>query len=152
MADRRRLIASLLDSDAVTSQVQLVELLAAQGVNVTQATVSRDLERLGAVRVRRGGHRVYALPAEEGPVDPIGRLGEALALVRGMEPSGTLLVLCTAPANAMPVARAIDVAELEEVAGTVAGDDVILVVAREPRTGADLRARFVSLSGAVAGV
>ena len=57
-----------------------------------------------------------------------------------MEPSGNLLVLKTAPANAMPVARAFDVTELAEVAGTVAGDDVILVVAREPHTGADVAA------------
>jgi len=65
MSDRRQLIASLLDRRPVTSQPQLVELLAGQGVHVTQATVSRDLERLGAVRVRRDGHLVYALPAEE---------------------------------------------------------------------------------------
>ena len=57
-AGRRQLIASLLDRHAVTSQPQLIELLAGNGVNVTQATVSRDLERLGAVRVRKGGHLV----------------------------------------------------------------------------------------------
>ncbi len=138
MSDRRRLISSLLDRFPVTSQPQLVALLADQGVHVTQATVSRDLERLGAVRVRKGGHLVYALPAEEEPADPIERLREALLLVRGMEPSGNLAVLKTAPANAMPVARAFDVADLPEVAGTVAGDDVVLVVAREPYSGADV--------------
>jgi transcriptional regulator of arginine metabolism len=150
MSDRRQLIASLLDRHAVTSQPQLVELLAGHGVNVTQATVSRDLERLGAVRVRKGGHLVYALPADDEPVEPLERLREALALVRSIEPSGNLLVLKTAPANAMPVARAFDVAELPEVAGTVAGDDVILVVAREPHTGADVAAACTAIqSGAV---
>jgi transcriptional regulator of arginine metabolism len=150
MSDRRQLIASLLDRHAVTSQPQLVELLAGNGVNVTQATVSRDLERLGAVRVRKGGHLVYALPADEAPVQPLERLREALALVRTMEPSGNLLVLKTAPANAMPVARAFDVTELAEVAGTVAGDDVILVVAREPHTGADVAAMCAEIqAGAV---
>jgi transcriptional regulator of arginine metabolism len=150
MLDRRQLIASLLDRHAVTSQPQLIELLAGNGVNVTQATVSRDLERLGAVRVRKGGHLVYALPADETPVDPLERLREALALVRSIEPSGNLLVLKTAPANAMPVARAFDVTELAEVAGTVAGDDVILVVAREPHTGADVAAVCAEIqSGAV---
>ena len=150
MSDRRQLIASLLDRHAVTSQPQLVELLAGNGVNVTQATVSRDLERLGAVRVRKGGHLVYALPADETAVEPLERLREALALVRTMEPSGNLLVLKTAPANAMPVARAFDVTELAEVAGTVAGDDVILVVAREPHTGADVAAVCAEIqSGAV---
>jgi transcriptional regulator of arginine metabolism len=150
MSDRRQLIASLLDRHAVTSQPQLVELLAGNGVNVTQATVSRDLERLGAVRVRKGGHLVYALPADETPVEPLERLREALALVRTMEPSGNLLVLKTAPANAMPVARAFDVTELAEVAGTVAGDDVILVVAREPHSGADVAAMCAEIqAGAV---
>jgi transcriptional regulator of arginine metabolism len=138
MPDRRRLISSLLDRVPVTSQPQLVSLLADHGVHVTQATVSRDLERLGAVRVRRGGHLIYSLPAEEMPADPMERLREALLLVRAMEPSGNLAVLKTAPANAMPVARAFDVAELPEVAGTVAGDDVVLVVAREPYSGADV--------------
>jgi len=150
MSDRRQLIASLLDRHAVTSQPQLIELLAGNGVNVTQATVSRDLERPGAVRVRKGGHLVYALPADEAPVEPLERLREALALVRTMEPSGNLLVLKTAPANAMPVARAFDVTELAEVAGTVAGDDVILVVAREPHTGADVAAMCAEIqAGAV---
>jgi len=138
MSDRRQLISSLLDRFPVASQPQLVSLLADQGVHVTQATVSRDLERLGAVRVRRDGHLVYALPAEEEPADPLERLRDALVLVRSMEPSGNLAVLKTAPANAMPVARAFDVADLPEVAGTVAGDDVVLVVAREPCSGADI--------------
>jgi transcriptional regulator of arginine metabolism len=138
MPDRRQLISSLLDRFPVTSQPQLVSLLADQGVHVTQATVSRDLERLGAVRVRKNGHLVYALPAEEEPADPVQRLRDALLLVRSMEPSGNLAVLKTAPANAMPVARAFDVADLAEVAGTVAGDDVVLVVAREPYSGADV--------------
>ena len=138
MPDRRQLISSLLDRFPVTSQPQLVSLLADQGVHVTQATVSRDLERLGAVRVRKDGHLIYALPAEEEPADPMQRLRDALLLVRSMEPSGNLAVLKTAPANAMPVARAFDVADLSEVAGTVAGDDVVLVVAREPYAGADI--------------
>lgn len=138
MPDRRLLISSLLDRFPVTSQPQLVSLLADQGVHVTQATVSRDLERLGAVRVRRDGHLVYALPAEEEPADPLERLRGALVLVRSMEPSGNLAVMKTAPANAMPVARAFDVADLPEVAGTVAGDDVVLVVGREPYSGADI--------------
>ena len=84
MSDRRQLIASLLDRHAVTSQPQLIELLADNGVNVTQATVSRDLERLGAVRVRKGGHLVYALPADETPVEPLERLREALCRSRSM--------------------------------------------------------------------
>jgi transcriptional regulator of arginine metabolism len=136
---RQQLIAAILDQHDVTSQTQLVELLAEQGIAITQATVSRDLDRLGAVRVRRGGHMVYALPAEELPVDPIDRVREALTLVRRMEPSVNLLVMKTAPGNAQPLARAFDVADLPQIAGDVAGDDTVLLVAREPYTGADLQ-------------
>ena len=140
MNHRQQLIAAILDQHDVTSQTQLVELLAEQGIAITQATVSRDLDRLGAVRVRRGGHMVYALPAEELPVDPIDRVREALTLVRRMEPSGNLLVMKTAPGNAQPLARAFDVADLTQIAGDVAGDDTVLLVAREPYTGTDLQA------------
>jgi transcriptional regulator of arginine metabolism len=135
---RQQLIAAILDRHDVTSQGQLVELLAQGGVIVTQATVSRDLERLGAVRVRRDGHMVYALPAEEQPVDPEARLREALALVRSLEPAGNMLILKTAPGDAMPVARAFDVVDPPEIAGTLGGDDTIFLVAREPLTGTDL--------------
>ena len=138
MNERQQAITELLDEHEVSTQLQLQRLLARRGHDVTQATVSRDLERLGAVRVRRDGHLVYALPAEDEPADPATRLREALRLVRGMESSGNLAVLKTAPANAMPVARAFDVAELPEVAGTIAGDDVVLVIAREPSTGIDI--------------
>ena len=138
MPDRRQLIASLLDRHAVTSQPQLVELLAGNGVVVTQATVSRDLERLGAVRVRKGGHLVYALPAEDEPVEPLERLREALVLVRSMEASGNLVVLKTGPANAHPVAFAFDNASFPEIIGTIAGDDTLALIAREPHTGHDL--------------
>ncbi len=139
MNDRHRLLAVLLERHEVTSQQQLVELLEGQGVAVTQATVSRDLERLGAVRVRSNGHMVYALPALDERADPEERLRAALALVRSSEPSGNLLVLRTAPANAMPVASALDHADLPLVCGTVAGDDTVLLVAREPSSGHDLQ-------------
>ena len=87
---------------------------------------------------------VYALPAEE-TVDPAARLREVLSLVRGVEAAGNLLILRTAPGNAMPVARAFDIADLPEVAGTIGGDDTILLVAREPGSGADLADLCVQL-------
>ncbi len=146
MNERQRLIGLLLERHEVTSQQQVVELLGEQGVAVTQATVSRDLERLGAVRVRHNGHMVYALPARDEPADPGQRLRDALALVRSSEPSGNLLVLRTAPANAMPVASALDLADLAAVCGTVGGDDTILLVAREPHTGRDLQELLRSLA------
>jgi transcriptional regulator of arginine metabolism len=147
MNDRQRLISVLLDRHEVTSQQQLVELLQAQKVTVTQATVSRDLERLGAVRVRRNGHMVYALTEPEDPVEPGARLREAMRLVRSVEASGNLCVLRTAPANAMPVAIAFDQADLNEVCGTVAGDDTILLVVAAGVVAAELAAELRDLAG-----
>ncbi len=138
MNDRQRMIAELLDEHEVSTQQQLQQLLAGLGVDVTQATVSRDLDRLGVMRVRRHGRLVYALPEDEAPTDPIAQVVIALGLVRTMEASGTLAVLRTGPANAHPVAIAFDNASLPEIIGTIAGDDTIALVAREPSTGNDL--------------
>ena len=132
MNERQRLITIILDRREVTSQQQLVELLGEQGVAVTQATVSRDLDRLGAVRVRRNGHMVYALPEADDPVDPIDLIRQSLQAVFSIEASGNLCVLRTKPAQAMPVARAFDQADLNDVCGTIGGDDTILLIARSP--------------------
>jgi len=133
--DRQRMIAELLDEHEVSTQQQLQQLLAGLGVDVTQATVSRDLDRLGVMRVRRHGRLVYALPEDDTPTDPIAQVVIALGLVRTMEASGNLAVLRTGPANAHPVAIAFDNASLPEIIGTIAGDDTIALVAREPNTG-----------------
>jgi transcriptional regulator of arginine metabolism len=136
--DRQRMIAELLDEHEVSTQQQLQQLLAGLGVDVTQATVSRDLDRLGVMRVRRHGRLVYALPEDDAPTDPIAQVVIALGLVRTMEASGNLAVLRTGPANAHPVAIAFDNASLPEIIGTIAGDDTIALIAREPNTGNDL--------------
>ena len=139
MNDRHRIITELLDENEVSTQLQLQRLLETRGVDVTQATISRDLDRLGVMRVRRHGRLVYALPEEaDPPGDPLGQVVLALGLVRTMEASGNLLVLRTGPANAHPVAIAFDNASLPEIIGTIAGDDTIALVAREPSTGHDL--------------
>jgi len=136
MNDRQHLITELLDENEVSTQLQLQRLLETRGVDVTQATISRDLDRLGVMRVRRHGRLVYALPEEaDPPGDPLGQVVLALGLVRTMEASGNLLVLRTGPANAHPVAIAFDNASLPEIIGTIAGDDTIALVAREPNTG-----------------
>jgi len=143
--DRQRMIAELLDEHEVSTQQQLQQLLAGLGVDVTQATVSRDLDRLGVMRVRRHGRLVYALPEDEAPTDPIAQVVIALGLVRTMEASGNLAVLRTGPANAHPVAIAFDNASLPEIIGTIAGDDTIALIAREPSTGNDLIQRIERL-------
>ena len=132
------MIAELLDEHEVSTQQQLQQLLAGLGVDVTQATVSRDLDRLGVMRVRRHGRLVYALPEDEAPTDPVAQVVIALGLVRTMEASGNLAVLRTGPANAHPVAIAFDNASLPGIIGTIAGDDTIALIAREPSTGNDL--------------
>lgn len=139
MNDRQAEIAQLLDENEVSTQLQLSRLLAQRGHEVTQATVSRDLDRLGAMRVRRRGRLVYALP-EDGPnaSDPLASVVIAMGLVRAMEASGNLLVLRTGPANAHPVALAFDIADFPEIIGCIAGDDTLALIAREPHTGHDL--------------
>ena len=139
------MIAELLDEHEVSTQQQLQQLLAGLGVDVTQATVSRDLDRLGVMRVRRHGRLVYALPEDEAPTDPIAQVVIALGLVRTMEASGNLAVLRTGPANAHPVAIAFDNASLPGIIGTIAGDDTIALIAREPSTGNDLIQRIERL-------
>jgi len=137
--ERQQAIANLLEAHEVSTQQELRTLLHETGFDVTQATVSRDLERLGAMRVRRHGRLVYALPEDaEDATDPIAQVVIALGLVRSQAASGNLLVLRTGPGNAQPVALAFDNAGLPELIGTIAGDDTIALIAREPMTGHDL--------------
>jgi transcriptional regulator of arginine metabolism len=131
-AQRQHRIARLLADGAVSSQTALVELLADDGISATQATVSRDLEELGAIKVRApGGATVYAipeLPAERlAPEDHLRRvLGE---WVVALDRSGDLVVLRTPPGSAHVVAAALDRAGLPKLVGTVAGDDTLLAIA-----------------------
>ena len=129
---RHARIVDLIRAHAVPSQGALVDLLASDGVSVTQATLSRDLEELRAVKVRG----VYVIPedndrplrpAEEAPARLIRLLRE---LLTGADASGHLVVLRTPPGAAQFLASALDRADLPEVVGTIAGDDTIMVVAR----------------------
>ena len=139
-AARQARISELLESRPVASQTELGRLLAGDGVLVTQATVSRDLEELGAVKVRSPAGMTYALPSEGSPrggtaaaVDArLARLLEELLV--SAEATGGLVVLRTPPGGAHLLASALDRAGLPEVAGTVAGDDTVLLVHRAPAT------------------
>ena len=136
-AARQARIVELLDAQPVSSQTELGRLLAAAGVEVTQATLSRDLDELGAVKVRTAAGMTYAVPPEGQPrkgtpeaVDArLARLLEELLI--GAEATGQLVVLRTPPGGAQLLGSALDRAGLPEVAGTVAGDDTVLLITRQ---------------------
>ena len=147
---RQHRIAKLLEDHAVANQLQLVELLAADGVVATQATVSRDLDDMGAVKVRiQGGETVYAIPElpkdQVAPEDHLRRvMGEWVVEVAQ---SQNLVVLRTPPGSAHVVASALDRTGVDGVLGTVAGDDTLIVVASERAGGAKVAKRLSALAG-----
>jgi transcriptional regulator of arginine metabolism len=147
---RQQAIAKLIGRHAVTNQPQLVELLAEDGISATQATVSRDLEDLGAVKVRvPGGDTVYAIPEYEpnriAPEDQLRRvMGEWVAEAKV---SQNLVVLRTPPGCAHVVASALDRSGLDGLLGTVAGDDTLLCVAEESTGGTALADVLRDLAG-----
>lgn len=151
-AGRQSRIVAILSSRSVHSQSELAALLADDGVEVTQATLSRDLEELGAVKLRGadGGGGVYVVPEDGSPVRGVSggteRVSRLLSdLLVSTDASANLAVLRTPPGAAHYLASAIDRACLPEVVGTVAGDDTILVIAREPMTGAQLATLFENI-------
>ena len=147
---RQHRITKLLETSAVTSQSDLVALLGEAGVEATQATVSRDLEELGAVKVRvPGGETVYALPElpahQVAPQDLLRRvLGEWVVEVAH---SVNLVVLRTPPGSAHVVGSALDRSGFAGVLGTVAGDDTVLVVASDDVGGRALANRLAQVAG-----
>jgi transcriptional regulator of arginine metabolism len=154
---RHRLIVELLSGHEVRSQPELLELLVARGVQVTQATLSRDLVELDAVRVRaQSGALVYAVPAEGGDRRPAApgetaaaahRLGRLLAeLMVSADGSANLVVLRTPPGAAQFLASAMDKVEYTDVLGTIAGDDTVLVMSREPQGGPEIVRRLMALA------
>jgi transcriptional regulator of arginine metabolism len=130
---RQARLAALIAASAVRSQAELARLLGAEGVQVTQATLSRDLEDIGATKVRGpDGALIYAVDVNLAPAEsvrlPLGRLCEELLV--SAEANGDLVVLRTPPGAAQLFASALDRASLPEIMGTIAGDDTVLVVCR----------------------
>ncbi|GAB10807.1 arginine repressor [Gordonia araii NBRC 100433] len=151
-AGRHARIVEILSNRAVGSQTELAALLADEGVDVTQATLSRDLEELGAVKLRGadGGPSAYVVPEDGSPVRGVVGGTDRLARLLGemlvdTDASGPLAVLRTPPGAAGYLASALDRASLPQVAGTIAGDDTIFVLAREPMTGAELAQHLENL-------
>jgi transcriptional regulator of arginine metabolism len=147
---RHARIVDLIRARPVRSQTELAELLGAGGIQVTQATLSRDLEELGAVKLRGadGGAAAYVVPedgrppmrpAEQAPARLVRLLRE---LLTGTDYSGNLVVLRTPPGAAQFLASALDRSGLPDVVGTIAGDDTIMVVARETIGGAALAGKL----------
>lgn len=145
-AARQSLIVELIRGGSVTSQSQLLDLLREKGFDVTQATVSRDLDDVGAVKHDPGdGHPVYAVPAEGGEKRLLaGQSGESSArlarvgeeLMVTIDASANLVVVRTPPGAAQYLASAMDHSEFPGVIGTIAGDDTILLVTSDPTGGA----------------
>jgi transcriptional regulator of arginine metabolism len=136
----------------IHSQGELSALLSGAGIEVTQATLSRDLDELGAIKVRGvdGGPPVYLIPEDGSPRPMAGgtdRLSRLLGeLLLSYNASANLAVLRTPPGAAQFLASAIDRASLIDVIGTIAGDDTILVVARDGLTGAEVGSRLAELA------
>jgi transcriptional regulator of arginine metabolism len=150
-AARQRALAELLRSRQVSSQARALDHLRLQGFDATQATVSRDLDDLGAVKVRGpDGRLVYALPEPESESGEEPRHNEIRrmlgALLLAIVPSGNLVVLRTPPGHANALASALDRAGLVGVAGTVAGDDTVLVVCAERTPGRAVARQLAALA------
>jgi transcriptional regulator of arginine metabolism len=157
-AARQAQISGILARTQVRSQEELADLLAQRGVRVTQATLSRDLEELGAVRLRAGGALVYALPAgtdgpgglagpagtDDQPPGPLPRAATDLLLTA--EASANLVVLRTPAGGAQLLASAIDHAAWPPILGTVAGDDTVLVITRDPAGGDQVARALLDLA------
>jgi transcriptional regulator of arginine metabolism len=137
-AERHAAIQRLIREQPISTQTELAEALRAQGHDVVQTTVSRDVHELGLVKVRHsGGRLVYAFPEDAAGFDQ--DVADALARwALTVEPSGQLVVVTTPYGYAQALAQAIDVAHHPHLAGTVAGENTVLLVAREPTTGAQL--------------
>jgi transcriptional regulator of arginine metabolism len=144
-AARHDRIVAILAERSVRSQAELAAALEDSGLSVTQATLSRDLDELGAVKLRSpdGGQPSYVVPEDGSPLtartvddDPPHRLVRLLSeLLVSAEASANLVVVRTPPGGSNFLASALDRARLPDVLGTVAGDDTILVVSRDPNGG-----------------
>jgi transcriptional regulator of arginine metabolism len=139
---RQRAVAQLISTNAIASQDALADKLAAKGFAVTQATISRDLEQIGAVKVRRGGRLSYALP--EHMRDSAGpRLETVLhQWVRSIDLAMNIVVLKTPPGSAHLIGVALDQSDIPATVGTICGDDTIFVACRSVAEAEGLAATF----------
>jgi transcriptional regulator of arginine metabolism len=148
---RQHRILRILEQQPVSSQAQMVQLLEAEGIVATQATVSRDLEELGAVKVRiPGGTMAYAIPdytrgERTSSDDHLKRLMSEFVLE--VAHSANIVVLRTPPGSAHVVGSALDRAGLPDILGTVAGDDTLFLVVKDSVGGVNVAADLAALAG-----
>ena len=142
-AARREAVREILARGSATSQEDLQRALAARGIHAAQPTISRDLVALGAGRVAAPGGAHYRLDSGDGalPIEPVRRLVDAVTT------NGVLVVVRTKAGAASTVARALDDARMDEILGTLAGDDTIFVAPRQARAATALARRLRSLLG-----
>jgi transcriptional regulator of arginine metabolism len=156
-AARLARIVALLEHQAVPSQARLADLLAADGLAVTQATLSRDLDEIGAIKViGADGLPVYAVPGQGGDSSLVAAVGDEAAVTKlarvasevlvSADSSANLVILRTPPGAAQYLASVLDHTVLPSVIGTVAGDDTVLLVTRDPHGGADVAAAMLRLA------
>lgn len=142
-ARRQRAIEELIRTHVLHSQEEVAHRLGELGFVATQATVSRDLVELGAIKVRRDGKTGYALPADAPSPRTAPRLDSVIReWVQSVRTAGNLLVMRTPPGSAHIVGVAIDQAQLEEVVGTICGDDTLFIAFETPSDADAFAARF----------
>lgn len=151
-SDRLKDLTRILRGGHAATQQEIVAALEASGHDVTQATVSRDLQEIGAVKIRVGDSLQYRLPDEVPRTAGSDLMGRNLTrtlqdFALDVRPAGSLVVVVTAPGHASAVARAIDLAGLEPVVGTVAGDDTIFVATPSDEEARRLTERWSAVSG-----
>jgi transcriptional regulator of arginine metabolism len=139
---RQGQILRLVSDGSIANQEELRRRLAAQRLRVTQATLSRDLQELRLIKTQEG-YKVAAAPADDSPLPRLARaLGEFLQDIR---PAENMLVLKTPPSGAQPLAAAVDGAKFPEIAGTIAGDDTVLIITPNKKTREALQRRIEAL-------
>jgi transcriptional regulator of arginine metabolism len=135
--ERHAVILRLVRDQPISTQTELADALRSEGYDVVQTTVSRDIHELGLIKVRHSSGRLaYAFPEDVGPREEVSDALARWALT--IEPSGQLVVVTTPYGYASALAQAVDVARHPHIAGTIAGENTVLLVAREPSTGAQL--------------
>ena len=140
---RQGQILRLVSDQRISNQEELRHRLAAQKLRVTQATLSRDLQELRLIKTHEGYRPAAALPEEAAPLPPLARaLGEFLLDIR---PAENLLVLKTPPSGAQPLAAAVDCAKFPETAGTIAGDDTVLIITPNKKSRESLQKKIEAL-------